>query len=126
MASGSGNIDKLIQEYTGSQESLSLSSPRLTFNTKVCIIDILLDSICVSRANEPVLADSYEEYLHLISSFGEAFLSLDRGLTALLLLRKVDRLARTKNYDEELELIINDQYFQQRGNQIGEVDVNAQ
>jgi hypothetical protein len=126
MASGSGNIDKLIQEYTGSQESLSLSPPRLTFNTKVCIIDILLDSICVSRANEPVLADSYEEYLHLISSFGEAFLSLDRGLTALLLLRKVDRLARTKNYDEELELIINDQYFQQRGNQIGEVDVNAQ
>lgn len=126
MASGSGNIDKLIQEYTGSQESLSLSPPRLTFNTKVCIIDILLDSICVSRANEPVLADSYEEYLHLISSFGEAFLSLDRGLTALLLLRKVDRLARTKNYDEELELIINDQYFHQRGNQIGEVDVNAQ
>ena len=69
----------------------------LSMSVRTCIIDILLESLCVSRPEQPVLAHSYIDYMELIANFGENFLSVDKSVTVLLLLRKLDRLIVNKD-----------------------------
>ena len=50
------------------------------------------------RAREPILIDDYLDSLILVSKFGEEFLGVDRKISVVLLLRKVQKfMVKTKN-----------------------------
>ncbi len=98
-SSSYSNVDQLIEKKQRRELSANdvKTDVQLNTNVKTCILDILIESLCVSRPDQPVLAPSYIDYMELIANFGEGFLSVDKSVTVLLLLRKLDRLIANKD-----------------------------
>lgn len=67
------------------------------FIIKCCIIDTLLDSVCVSKDGENVLPEGCVDFVKLIGRFGEEFMGIGRNICVVLVLRKLDRLMQDKN-----------------------------
>ena len=53
---------------------------------------MLLDGICIIRDKEHILIDDYCDVLKMIAVFGEEYLKIDRKMTILLWMKKVQKI----------------------------------
>lgn len=70
---------------------------KFSFGVKCCVLDILVDCVCVTRPNEPLLTEGYADFMHVVAKFGEEFFGIGKEIVVLLVLRKLDRLIADKN-----------------------------
>lgn len=57
------------------------------------------------------MVEGFVDFMHIVGQFAEKFMLLQRDIVVRLVLSKMSRLVWSKDSNEELELLLNDNYF---------------